>query len=209
MSKTHIPYTKVHPHVMVTDLATTLSDKWVGWDNDTVILSLPWKLTPEETDKVLAVKAFLTNPLLPGSSGIVFEKCVLAFANEVVIADQPQSPEIEEVYYGVTQMRKIYPAIEFTGEVPGYVAAVAKYRDVHVLPKTLNFASSMLQYMYGRKDFDFTSSEELFTKIEQTVTTAGLTEDVVKLFDHPVIGSSVKTVTGCILYDPTNEPAAT
>lgn len=204
----------MHPHQIATYLDSVFDGKnWLQWDNDTVLLQLK-NLEPEEKDKVLAVKAFLSFPHIPASQAVAFEKCVVAFNNDPVIHDQPQVPEIEEVYYAVKQMHRLNGrAVNFGGEVPSYVASVAKYRDVHLLPTELKFARDILNHLIGwgpgNEEFDVLSkASTLAQQVEIIVSEEGITDEVITLFDHAILGPHLRTIVGCILYDPTKENVA-
>lgn len=130
--------------------------KWLAWDPETILLSLGNDISDQAVDKLLAVQAVASNGNAVLSNADAFEKAVNAFCNNICVMDVSQPPEVEEMSYAVSQIEKLLHAVHgprakiaFDGEVPGYVAATAKFRGWQYLPKNLSFAQGLLDYLTG------------------------------------------------------------
>lgn len=124
-------------------------EPWLSWEPETLVLELGDDVSDEALDKLLAVQAFCANPNAAARGAAAFEKTVQALCGNICVMDVSQPPEVEEMSYAVSQMEKLLDAsqhekLEFTGEVPGYVAAAARFRDWIILPHNLSFAQAML-----------------------------------------------------------------
>lgn len=210
-------FSTMHPRDMVPALDSLLGKGWVEWDADTVLMSMPEDQDHEAFDKVLAVKSVLQHPHIVLTQAVAFEKVVVAFNNDTVIHDQPQPPEIEALCYAVKQLldiictheSKAKDQILFGGEVPGYVAGVAKYRGVLLLPTPLKFAEEMLHYLSGEEAYVELAKKtvKLVAEIESIVSIDGVTPSVEAAITHPGIGPHLRVIAACTLYDPTKTHA--
>ena len=127
--------------------------EWLEWEPETVLQTLD-----RDDDKVLAVQTVARNPNKVTKDHFPFEKVIMAFCDNQPIMGTYDKPHLEEIMYGVQQIKEIIKAsqeglhdgdIDFTGDVPSYVAAVAKDRGWFVLPERLNFAQQALNHVRG------------------------------------------------------------
>jgi len=145
-----------HPVDIYTAVDTEpLFGEWVTWDAETLLMQLPLVKDAVAMDKVLAVKSCAANINVPVAKALAFEKICTAFCNNHCVMDAYQPLFMEEVFYGVKQINLISQAVhgklpKFKGEVPGYIATVAKVRAVPVLPKPLAFAQDRAAFMTGK-----------------------------------------------------------
>ena len=129
---------------------------WVEYDPDALLLSLlPEDADQEAKDKICAVQALCYDPERACAFAHAFENMINAFNGNALVMDQMQPPYLEELFYGVQQIKQIVMAHtgkepNWSGEVPGYVAALAKHHGVAVLPKPLAFAQEMLDSLTGK-----------------------------------------------------------
>ena len=191
--------------------------EWLSWEPETLLLKNLDVTDPIAKDKLLAVQAVASNSQAATSSGDAFEKVVMAFNNNHCIVDQYQPPEIEEVFYAVQQITKIITEIHdaeaiFTGEIPNYVAAVARFHRWIFLPNPLQFAQETLNSLNGlHKDGGKASVYSGLLSIAKQVSdsmahTDSLRGDVSELGNW--VGNSpqhdvARRMIGCYLYSPT------
>lgn len=130
--------------------------KWLAYDPETILLSLKDDISDASVDKLLAVQAVASNPMAVLCNADAFEKTVNAFNNNICVMDVAQPPEVEEMSYAASQIDKIIKAvhgaksdIRYSGDVPNYVAATARFRGWTILPKNLSFAQEMLDVLCG------------------------------------------------------------
>lgn len=147
-------------------------ESWLTWDAETLLLHCSQVKEPVAMDKLLAVKSCALNINIPCSKAIAFEKTVTALCNNSCVMDTYQPLFMEEVFYGVQQLQALcqevlQQACKFTGEIPGYIAAVAKTRGFNVLPKELEFAQDMVTYLTG-----YSPSADEITLVESLATVA-------------------------------------
>jgi hypothetical protein len=201
-----------HPATLYQKLAAFFTDdaSWLTWDAETLFLQLSQVTAPVATDKVMAVKACAQNMNVPCTSALAFEKTAMAFCNNVCVMDSYQPLHTEEAVYTVHQLQAIAKTsqdseIEFSGEVPSYVAAVAKHRQTPVLPKSLEFAQDLAMYLTG-----YTPTADECRAIDGVHALA--TSDIDKLRDPdaldqlPAMQQSgpglVTFLVGCYLFSP-------
>lgn len=147
-----------HPIDLYRMLDTLFRDEeWLDWEPETLIRQADKLEDPIAQDKLLAIQSAAANSRLVLSNAVAFEKVVLAFSNNHIIPDAPQSPYLEEVFYAVDQLRELIQLVhdqkaEFIGEVPGYVSAVARHRGWQILPAGLNFAQQSLNFLWGLRE---------------------------------------------------------
>lgn len=175
------------------DDTTTKEIEWLGWDPDSLIVYLFKKgILIEDNialDKVMALLSFLHRRDIGTSDAKAFEKIVHAFNNDPVIVDVIQEPTLAAVNYAVKEMRILNsilnkvtnlestnPDLEFTGEVPGYVASVAYSDGYPILNNNLIFAKDILNFLNSNK-WRNKESNGLISKIK----------DVVNYLDNNVI----------------------
>lgn len=195
-------------------------EKWLSWDPETILLSLGSDISDEAVDKLLAVQAVASNAKATLTNADAFEKTVNAFCNNICVMDVSQPPEVEEMSYAVSQIGKLILAVHgpkakiaFDGEVPGYVAATAKFRGWSILPKNLAFAQEMLDCLTcAVKDSKlYREHQAIIEAIEAFVakTTRKDARDILKDVaiqelerDEPA-QLIVRRMIGALLYDPT------
>jgi len=146
-----------HPVAIYRDLDIEFRDApWMLWDADTILKLMDKVTEPRSRDKLMAVCRSAGNMNIVCTQAIAFEKICHAFCNNPCVMDMYQPLFIEEVHYAVEQLHQLQkildPAtpLEFAGEVPGYVASVAEFRNVNVLPKPLEFAQDTFTFLSRR-----------------------------------------------------------
>lgn len=206
-----------HPIEIYTALDTMFGDEnWLAWEPETILLELKEDVSEEAKDKLLAVLAVAGHSEEALTRAIAFEKTVQAFCNNICVMDVYQPPYVEEMCYAVRQIRKIVQSVHknsmhtFTDEVPGYVAAVAKYRGWFMLPEELSFAQKALDDLYGKCRCDeykelYNEVQELFHKLKKPDAEALLSDPkIIDLSDdHEMSAELLKKLVGALLYDPT------
>ena len=136
----------------------------------------------------------------------------------VVVLDTWQPPYVEEICYAVPQILKILRAVhgpnhtfEFAGEVPGYVASVAKHRGWIALPKRLDFATEQLNSLNGltEKSKKYLENKEIvdtvrkvYRSLEKPTAEAILnSEEYTRLSEAE--RQQFAKIAGALLFDPT------
>jgi hypothetical protein len=202
---------KAHP----VDLLTLFNKEmgatdWLDWEVETVLAQFNTVLSQAAQDKVLAIQSVLNNIGLTASDAIAFEKVVHAFCNNPCIMDALQAPSIEEIFYTVKQIKKLVNAgIEYVGEIPGYVAAVAAHHDWVLLPLPLSFAQEALySLLYLTPGTERWKESEAFInegkKILEYLDTHYFT-DYDSLENETMAALFIRRILGAYLYDPTTE----
>lgn len=169
------------------DDPTTDDIEWLSWDPDSLIVYLFKKdITvddPIAVDKLMSIFAFLYRMDIGTSDAKAFEKIVHAFNNDAVIVDVIQEPTLEAVCYTIREMHKLYDMLqakvyskdetkfkqgklEFTGEIPGYVASVAYYNNFPLLIPLLSFATESFDFLNSTKWRD-KKYDGLLTKLNE------------------------------------------
>lgn len=193
-------------------------EDWYLWEPEVVLHELRDEVSEQAQDKVLAVQAVACNGSQACTKASAFENVVHAFNNNMLVVDTLQPPLIEEVMYAVEQLEKIIKyvhgdstAFGFGSEIPGYIAAVAKYRDWVVLPARLEFAQDALDALTGLREGSKKYSEfkDTLTLIRGLVRAVGAThvvanEEIFRLIEEDTPKSMViRLILGAYLYDPT------
>jgi hypothetical protein len=154
---------------------------------------------------------------MPLSVSTAFEKTMHAFNNNVCVMDVPQPVFIEEILYGVTQLKELARLIhdgvpEFIGEIPGYVASCGYYYNWIFLPTPLAFAHEMLNYMNGLQPASakYKLYAEHMQSIEKAARQLGeaqlLEGDLSALDSLPedtALSIFIRKVVGAYVFDPT------
>lgn len=194
-------------------------EPWLAWEPETLLLALAEDVSEAAQDKLLAVQAVAANPDPALRFGVALEKTINAFCNNICVMDARQPPYVEELAYGVRQIRALIPAahgktaFSFGGETPGYVAAAARFRDWIVLPEPLSFAQLELDRLTGLVPGSALRREHARIVDSVSRLCRELTvDDATSLLRHPEMESLavndtasllVKRVIGAMLYDPT------
>lgn len=207
---------RAHPIEIWQALEEVFKDEpWLSYEPETLLLELKDDVSDEAVDKLLAVQAFCANPNAACNSAAAFEKIVQAFCNNLCIMDVVQPPEVEEMSYAVSQMEKLLNAsqhkkISFGGEVPGYVAAAAKFRDWIVLPHNLSFAQDMLDSLTGlSKDTKLFMEHKAILDAVADFVAKATRKDAREILKQAEIDRDetetmiVRKFVGALLYDPT------
>lgn len=178
---------------------------WLGWEPETVLQHLKVPRTAQEAvDKVLAVQAIAAHVELACESHEAFEALCNSFCNYSFIVGESQPAGIEECFYTVKQIKAIADAVHkikdgdviFYGEIPGYIAAVAKLHSHRVLPVPLWFAQDILDFIYPNTDIDLASYKNVAEEIDKAdLSTLDELEDTDNNF--------INWLIGCYRYDPT------
>ena len=212
-----------HPTELYLSLDSQFPDEdWLSWEPETLLLSLREKISDQAKDKLLAVHAVAANSSMVLRNSVAFEKVVMAFCNNVCVMDAHQPPFVEELVYAVRQMRKIIKLAHpddgdkavFGDEVPGYVAAVAKFRGWFYLPAKLGFAQDALNILTGlteesdlrKKHADvFRAVEKVYSEMRtrdaQALLDNAEIEDIAD--DDSMSANLTMRLIGALLYDPT------
>lgn len=194
--------------------------EWLAFEPETLLLELGNDIADAAVDKLLAVQAAASATDVVCTSAAAFEKTVTAFNNGICVMDVLQPPEVEEMSYAVSQIGKIVrlahgpdKAPRYSGEVPGYVAAVARFRGWFMLPKNLSFAQEMLDVLTGMTETS--KRREQCRELRDAVTelVSGMTradardilghDDVKALEKDDMASQMVRRFIGALLYDPT------
>jgi len=182
---------------------------WLPWDSETLLMQLPLVVGAIARDKVLAVKSCAFNIKVPCTQSVGFEKTCKAFSNNVCVMDMYQPLYVEEALYGVQQIKLIgakvhgeEETITFMGEVPAYVAAVAKTRNTMVLPKPLEFAEDILTFItgYTKNPDEIELVESLDGLKHAQLFDKGLLDKLAPM-DNPT-DATIARLLGCYLFDP-------
>ena len=193
-------------------------EPWLQWEPETLIMQLRDDVDDLAEDKLLAVQSVASNATVVLNMALSFEKAVLAFNNCVCVMDTWQPPYVEELCYAVPQILKILRAVhgpnhtfEFAGEVPNYVASVAKYRGWIALPRRLDFASELLNSMNSltEKSKRYIESRELvdevrevYRSLDNPTADAILNSEQYRQLSRPEQIQFAK-IAGALLFDPT------
>jgi hypothetical protein len=176
-------------------------EDWPSWEPETLLASLKDR-KPDDTDKILAVQAVARNPALAFTSAAAFEKVVNAFCNNTCVMDVSQPPHVEEMAYAVGQLISMCPDKKFSGEVPGYVAATARYRGWFALPSVLSFGQTLLNGLTGSAPEQRVL--DLYASMDADQARALLNDEAVAELGKNGPGSSVaRDLIGALLFDPT------
>lgn len=135
-------------------------ENWLGWDPEVLIEEFPeLRETSGQDDdiardKLLAIHSVVSSPNVPLQDFRAFEKVALAFNNQHVVSDAIQPVDVEELTYAVRELRKLLKEahgveIEFTGEIPHYVATSAQVNGWVALPTELSFAQETFNRLAG------------------------------------------------------------
>lgn len=196
------------------------NEPWLSWEPETLLLELKSEVSDRAVDKLLAVQAVAANPKVVLTNSDAFENTVNAFCNNVCVMDISQPPEVEEMSYAMSQIvllikeaHKIEEKIVPGGEVPGYVAATAKFRGWVILPKNLSFAQGILNTLTGfnEKSKLYRENREIFDVVESLVENITRADARAILNDSKVsalnkndaASLAIKRVIGALLFDPT------
>ena len=194
-------------------------EKWLAYEPETLLLALKQDVSDRALDKLLAVQAVAANPKACAENAEAFEKAVQAFCNNICVMDVVQPPEIEEVSYAVSQMQKLVAlahegqALTFSGNVPGYVAALGRYHGWELLPKNLAFAQELLDHLTGMQEGSKLYQEHLAIRETLADLVGGTTrkdarellesDEVKELEKDDFAALHVKRILGALLFDPT------
>lgn len=203
------------------DRVFTSEEAWLTYEPETLIMALKGEVSEIAVDKLLAVQAVSANSQSVLTHAVAFEKVVYAFSNNVCIMDEWQIPYIEEVCYAVQEIEKIIykvhgkdTKIEYSGEVPGYVASVGKERGWVILPKPLKFAQERLNFLTGlNKNSEKYKNHEQYIKTVIRLADGMDAKSAKELLKNPKIESVINAGTeaseplrqylGAMVYDPT------
>lgn len=208
-----------HPYEIYLALDEMFGDEeWLRWEPETLLLHLRAEVSDLAEDKLLAVQSVASNGNLACTMALAFEKAVLAFTNNVCVMDVAQPPFVEEICYAVPQIKAIIKAVHgkdtkvvFTGEVPGYVASVAKFRGWMALPHRLSFASKALARLNGLSETSTKYYEyermvdtvrSLYYKMDKPSAEKLLEADVFDSLGEAEKGQ-LRNLVGGLLFDPT------
>lgn len=201
------------------------SDGWENWEAEVLLATVadPQELSSEAIDKLLAIQSFYKMPYLAFTNAVAFEKIVHAFCNNPCVVDTLQPPHIQEITYTVKQCNNIIKNSRykeekdnfiFMGEIPGYIAATAKYRDWIVLPKCLAFAQealfSLKGYVSGNPRYEehkkiIKAAVNMVSHLDDSTIDANGVAEVAEAVNNESSFSSnlLLQIVGAYLYDPT------
>lgn len=186
---------------------------WLAWDPHALLATIGASGVSElEQDKVLAAQHVGYNTAEVCSSVQAFYSVCSAFNNEHYITDGVLPLHVEEIVYAVKHICDIAGIvhnstnIEFTGEVPGYVASCAKYHGWVLLPQSLSFAQDMLDHLTGvfaNPDKVEHNKAVLADTVEfiKTITPSNIPVDILTSDTAETIMR--RKIIGATLYDPT------
>lgn len=178
---------------------------WLSWEPEVLFKNLNInKPNSNSVNKVLAVQSTAANTELPCKNHLAFESVGNCFCNEHFIAGTSQPIGIEECMYTVNQIKLIAKEVHkvnedlvtFYGEIPGYVASVAKLHSHRVLPIPLNFGQDILDYLYPNYGVNLTEEKHIAEVIDKA--------DLSELADLDRTDNKfIHWLVGCYRYDPT------
>lgn len=193
-----------------------VGEQWMQWEPETLLHELEGDVSDAAKDKLLAVQAVAANSMLPLKECIAFENVVNAFNNNVCVVDTPQPVFVEEMFYAVKQLTAIIhrvhgedKKITFSGTVPGYIAATAKYRGWTLLPKELEAGQQQLDFLTGTHPKK--ENAELLTRVRELYANMKhadakdilKSEEIQKLLEQEDANATfVRQVLGLFLFDP-------
>lgn len=202
-----------HPVEIYQALDTLFADDaWISWEPETLLLELKEEVPEAAVDKLLAVQALAANSELALTHSQAFENVVNAFCNNICVTDTHQPPYVEEMAYAVSQIEKIVKLVhgentpcKFTGDVPNYVAATARFRDWFALPRILSFAQEMLNSLTGagkeRLVLDVLAFYgEMTRQAARNILADG---ELSSLTDDTPGAVHIRRILGALLFDPT------
>jgi hypothetical protein len=193
-------------------------EDWKSWEMETLLHELRDDMDAVAADKLMAVKAVAANPDMPYTHAPAFEKTANAFCNNVCVMDAFQPPYVEELTYAVTQLHALRRLVRpeedaslavFSGEVPGYVAATAKYRGWMALPGVLSFGQEFLNALNGVSENSPEREKLMKTIALYTSLTKKDAEDMLRdssvdsLAKTDEASAIVRDILGALLFDPT------
>jgi hypothetical protein len=208
---------QAHPVILYQLLDNFFKDSgtWLEWDVESLLMQLKLVDDPVAQDKVAAVKSCVFNFNMPTTKALAFEKTTVAFCNNACVPDSYQPPFMPEVFYTVNQLQQLAKEtqdtlLEFTGEVPGYIAAVAKLRKTYLLPKPLEFAQDMVTFLTGyTPDADTLQLIDNMEALAQSEGGPGQFRNDTVLDsltpDTDLQDGAIAALIGCYLYDPTGD----
>lgn len=193
---------------------------WLSWEPETLLMELKSEVSDRAVDKLLAVQAVCGNTKVALTNSDAYENVINAFCNNVCVMDVIQPPEVEEMSYGHSQItllaKEVHGAdcrIEPSGEVPGYVAATAKFRGWILLPENLSFAQEMLDSLtcltknspLYRENREIVDTVRAFIKRTSRADARAILNDpqISALAKNDTASLALKRVIGALLYDPT------
>lgn len=209
----------MHPINLLKALDTYFEGSdWYSWEPEVVLTELKDEVSDQAADKVLAVKSLAANTEMAFYNHSAFENIVHAFCNNMLVVDTNQPMYVEEIMYAVPQIIQIaryvhgdLVDVEFRGEVPGYIAATAKYRGWVVLPKRLQFAQEILDSLTGieegsKRYTEFKTTIALVKNLVEAMDATDVTQytEMLGFLEEDTEKSLIaKRILGSYLYDPT------
>jgi len=188
---------------------------WLAWEPEVLLSYVPEVKFYVPRNKILAVQAVGANADLVCSDHVGFESVGNCFCNYHYLVGESQPLGIEECFYTINQVRDIISKvhnlsqekIEFLGEIPGYIASVAKLYKHRVLPKPLSFSQDILNFLYpNTKENNISDLLYIAEEIDKASLPDSL-DELRKLLDNvdpdSTHGVFVGWLIGCYVYDPT------
>ena len=208
---------KTSPTALYKEMAIKLEGEgpWIEWEPETILHSISSDIGDVAMNKILAVQAVAANTELPCMDHVAFESVVNSFCNYTYIVGESQPTGIEECFYTVnhikgiaTQVHNLDPSsILFAGEVPGYIAAVAKLYSKRVIPYPLSFAQDILDFIYLNYNIPLDEMKDIVQKIDSAIIPENV-KDISSLVEELDPKSEYHTfitwILGCYIYDPTS-----
>ena len=191
-------------------------ESWYSWEPEVLLTMLKEVLSDASKDKVLAVQAVACNvePVL--YKAFAFENVVHSFCNNFIVPDVMQPVSVEEIMYAVPQIIAIAnhvhgKPVSFTGEIPQYVAAAAKYSGWVVLPPRLSFAQECLDSITGmfpgsKRYLEFKHVLDMISRLAVQLDATNLDDfpEVTTLLEEDTdVAIITRRVLGAYLFDPT------
>ena len=208
-----------HPSDLLKALDTYFEGSdWYSWEPEVVLTELKEEVSDQAADKVLAVKSLAANSEMVFYNHAAFENIVHAFCNNILVVDTNQPLLVEEIMYAIPHIVAIVKYVHgehadttFRGEVPGYVAATASYRNWLVLPNRLQFAQDILESLTGisdgsKKYAEFKTTLDLVKLLVTAMDTTDVTQytEMIGFLEEDSEKALIaKRILGSYLYDPT------
>jgi hypothetical protein len=192
------------------------SKRWLEWEPEVLLSTVPEVKYYVPRNKLLAIQAVGANADLVCSDHIGFESVGNCFCNYHYLVGESQPIGIEECLYTTNHVKQIISdvhkldtdKINFLGEIPGYIASVAKLYKHRVLPVPLNFGQDILDFLYpnNKQDAHFEEMKHIAAEIDKTAipNDFGNLGKILDVIDPgSTNGAFVNWLIGCYLYNPT------
>ncbi len=131
----------------VDNISNILGDNWIQLSEPETVSLLIQKsgvdFNPQEMDVLNVIKTLLTSST-PWEDPFVFENVIDALTGRPVMPDTLTKPPLEYICSGVQTMREIDNSRELSDDIRRYIASVAQYEQLLLLPPPLDICNKFL-----------------------------------------------------------------